>query len=439
MKLWLELHNLSNNNINLSLITLQKFSKTLHLLLMSINHNFKPLNPILSSKTLTYKMDYKRWTREILKSFAAYDESQIKKLLFQAKISEVPPNQALRIEVEKILKNEFEVTGGDSELWVNFLAEHLDAKSRKHQIFRHMNQAYQAFVKIYKEDDEGYKFYPLIKDYSSRLLKEGSKASNIKEVINSYRILLSACQCNKPLPYSQVLGLIFAVNISCKACFRLNNLQQLTSLLRIINNENSKFPGLRQYPIAQQVEFKFYEGKFYLYENNLDMAYESLVTAFEKSYKDSLRNKKVILKYLIPLRILHGKYPTRELLDKYELQEYNGVIQAIRNGQVKDMEKILEVNQVKYIRNGVLLVMDLIKLLCYRNFFRRVYKIVKSSTLTFEVIKRALAIAGIKEVDDCRVFAIFNGLICYKWVRGQVNMMQKTVVFKEQNTFPSIN
>ncbi|OMJ79888.1 hypothetical protein SteCoe_19972 [Stentor coeruleus] len=384
-------------------------------------------------------MDYKRWTHEILKSFVNFEESQVKKLLFQVKINEVPPNQALRIEVEKILTNDFQVTDGDSELWVNFLSEHLDAKSRKHQIFRHMNQAYQAFVKIYKEDDEGYKYYPLIKDYSSRLLKEGTKASNIKEVINSYRILLSACQCHKPLPYSQVLGLIFAINISCKACFRLNNLQQLTSLLRIINNENSKFPKLNKYPMAQQVEFKFYEGKFYLYENNLDMAYESLVYAFEKSYKDSLRNKKVILKYLIPLRILHGKYPTRELLDKYELQEYIRVIDAIKNGQVKDMEKILEINQVKYIRNGVLLVMDLIKLLCYRNFFRRVYKIVKRNILTFEVIKRALIVAGVQDVDDCRVFAIFNGLICYKWMRGQVNMMTKTVVFREQNTFPSVN
>ena len=128
-----------------------------------------------------------------------------------------------------------------------------------------MNLAFQSLVKIYKEEEEGYRHIKIVQIYSNKLLKEGTKASNIKEVINSFRMLISACQSNKPPPDSQVIGLYFSINITVKASFRLNNLQHVVSSLRIVNSQYSRYPSLSKYPKSQQIEFKFNEGKYNIY------------------------------------------------------------------------------------------------------------------------------------------------------------------------------
>ena len=48
-------------------------------------------------------MYYKKWTRECLRTFMAYDQKTLENLLFKSKISGIPSNNELRASVEEIL------------------------------------------------------------------------------------------------------------------------------------------------------------------------------------------------------------------------------------------------------------------------------------------------------------------------------------------------
>ena len=383
-------------------------------------------------------MDYSKWVRECLKAFTSYDKKLLIHLLFKSKITGSPSNQALRDSIQAILEGEFEVSEGESALWVIFLAEHIDARSRKHQIFRHLNLAYQSLVKIYKEDDQGYLHIGILKLYSAKLLKEGSKISNLKEVLNSLRMLISACQCNTPLPNSQVIGLYFSINIAFRASFRLNNLQHIASLLRIVNSEFSKFPPLTKYPKSEQVEFKFYEGRYHIYENNIIQAEQCLDFAFTKCSSRSMKNKSIILRYLIPVKAIRSKIPSQNLLEKYGLGAYGDMLNSVKQGNIKEYNEYLRVNQYKHIQQGIIVIMDSLKLLVYRNLFKKVHAILRENQITMSTFARALKAIGVTDVSLLEIECIFINLIFNNWLKATINSPSKIVIFRDTTPFPKI-
>ena len=298
-----------------------------------------------------------------------------------------------------------------------------------------MNLAFQSLVKIYKEEEEGYRHIRIVQIYSNKLLKEGTKASNIKEVINSFRMLISACQSNKPPPDSQVIGLYFSINITVKASFRLNNLPHVVSSLRIVNSQYSRYPSLSKYPKSQQIEFKFNEGKYHIHENNIEEATECLDFAFKYCHKDSVKNKKVILKYLIPLNLLKKKFPTDQLLSRHSLDNYKDLVKIIKQGDVSRFNKYLQENQYKFLQQGILLVMESLKMLVFRNLFKKVFSILGETQAKMQSFQKALAGIG-ANLSIFEVECIFNSLIEKNWVKGQINSPLKLIIFRENNPFP---
>ena len=385
-------------------------------------------------------MDVKSWVISSLKGFVNYDIDGLRKLLFEVKVLNCPSNQETRNLIEEIMMREFEVKEGESAVWVAFLAEHIDTRSRKHQIFRHLNFAFQSLVKIYKEESEGYRYLDIIKIYSKKLLKEGIKSANMREVLNSLRMLVSACQSNKPPPYSQVIGLYFSINITFRASFNLNNLQHISSLLRVVNSEYSRYPPLQKFAKSQQVEFKYHEGRYHIYEYNIDQAEQCLDYAFTKCDSKSAKNKNIILKYLIPVKALSGKFPTLSLLQKYELEDYADTIKCIKQGNIKEFLNILQINQFKYIQQGILVIMDSLKLLVYRNLFRKVYNIAikRDNKLPIEIYKKALKIIGIEDMSLLEIEGIFNNLIYNGWLKAIIDSPNKMIYFKTQSPFPKV-
>ena len=310
--------------------------------------------------------------------------------------------------------------------------------TKKLKLFGHLNSAYQSLVKLYKEEERGYAYINIVKTYSKKLFIEGIKTNNLSEVINSLRILISSCQVARPPPCSQVIGLYFALNMTFKASFRLNNLQSFTSLLRIVNNEHSKLPSIENYPKAQQIEFKYYEGRFHIYEQELNEAEECLNFAFQACDKESFRNKRLILRYLIPVKAYKGKFPTPALLQKYKLLDLAEILDSIKQGNVFMFDKSLESNQDKFISQGIYVMIESLKLLAFRNLFKRTVKIMQSSQVKLSSFSTALAVAGVKNISILEIECIITNIINKKWIKGYISSSQKTVVFSKLDPFPKI-
>ena len=87
-----------------------------------------------------------------------------------------------------------------------------------------------------------------------------------------------------------------------------------------------------RYPKSQQVTYKYYVGRKHMFDNNFKEAEEYLKFAFEHCHVKSRANKRSILIYLIPVKMLLGQMPEEMLLKKYDLLQFKEVVLAVKQG-----------------------------------------------------------------------------------------------------------
>lgn len=81
-----------------------------------------------------------------------------------------------------------------------------------------------------------------------------------------------------------------------------------------------------------------------------------------------------ILAYLIPLRILRGHIPSRELLERFPVLDdlYSPFIAAIRSGDVRSYDATLERFEKHLVDLNLYLTMERAREITIRGLFRRV-------------------------------------------------------------------
>ena len=111
-------------------------------------------------------------------------------------------------------------------------------------------------------------------------------------------------------------GMLNLTNQLFKIYFRLNKLHLCKPLIRAIEAS----PLKDRYPKSQQVTYKYYVGRKNMFDSDFKAAEEYLSFAFEHCHKSSKVNKRQILTYLIPVKMLLGHMPTSGVLQKYDLE-----------------------------------------------------------------------------------------------------------------------
>lgn len=383
-------------------------------------------------------MEFNRWLNETIVSFMSFNDSDLSRLLFLTKVSHVPARTSLESTLQGVLNKGVSKDFTEKSHFIKFLAEHILAVHKRPTDFKHMNSAYKSLVKIYQEDERGYDYLAIVQDYTKKLFKEGAKCGELGEVVNSLRTFVSSCQVTRPFPYSQVVGLYFALIISFKASFRMNNLQNVTSLLRIVNSQFSKLPSIDLYPKSQQVEFKYYEGRFYLYEQELVKAETCLELAFRICDKNNYKNKRILLRYLILVKAYKGIFPTQNLISKYKLKDLGELIFSLKKGNIGNFDRILTGNRNKFIKQGMFVMLEGLKLLAFRNLFKITSKILNSFQVKISSFATALSVAGVKSISFLEIECILVNLIDKKWLKGYISSSQKTLVLSKVDPFPKI-
>ena len=112
-------------------------------------------------------------------------------------------------------------------------------------------------------------------------------------------------------------------------------------IIRYIVNDKQTITMICRYPKSQQVTYKYYVGRKHMFDNNFKEAEEYLKFAFEHCHVKSRANKRSILIYLIPVKMLLGQMPDEMLLKKYELLQFKDVVLAVKQG--KYLERIINV------------------------------------------------------------------------------------------------
>jgi len=68
--------------------------------------------------------------------------------------------------------------------------------------------------------------------------------------------------------------------------------------------------------------YAYYIGRKALFDADYGSAKENLTFALTHCHKESTKNKRLILTYLIPVNLLRGRLPATELLEKYDLMQF---------------------------------------------------------------------------------------------------------------------
>ncbi|OBS59137.1 hypothetical protein A6R68_09738, partial [Neotoma lepida] len=80
----------------------------------------------------------------------------------------------------------------------------------------------------------------------------------------------------------------------------------------------------------------------------------------------------MILIYLLPVKMLLGHMPTIELLRKYHLMQFSEVTKAVSEGNLLLLNEALAKHETFFIRCGIFLILEKLKIITYRNLFKKV-------------------------------------------------------------------
>jgi len=66
-----------------------------------------------------------------------------------------------------------------------------------------------------------------------------------------------------------------------------------------------------------------------------------------------------------------GRLPSREVLRKYDLMQFADVADAVRCGNLLKLNEALQTHELFFIKSGVYLILEKLKVITYRNLFKK--------------------------------------------------------------------
>ncbi|XP_039057887.1 enhanced ethylene response protein 5-like [Hibiscus syriacus] len=236
-----------------------------------------------------------------------------------------------------------------------------------------------------------------------------------------------------------------ALYVTCqlfKIYFKLGTVHLCRSVIRSI--ETARIFDFEDFPRRDKVTYMYYTGRLEVLNENFPAADHKLSYALTHCNPLRESNIRMILKYLIPVKLSLGIFPETSLLEKYNLLEYNNVVQALKRGDLRLLRHALHEHEDQFLRSGVYLVLEKLELQVYQRLVKKIYFIQKQKDpskahqLKLEVIVKALKWLEM-DMDLDEVECIMTILIYKNLVKGYFAHKSKVVVLSKQDPFPKLN
>ncbi|CAB0002011.1 unnamed protein product [Nesidiocoris tenuis] len=218
-------------------------------------------------------------------------------------------------------------------------------------------------------------------------------------------------------------GMLPIVNQLFKLYFRTNRLHLMKPLIRAIDSS----PLKDKFDLSQQITYRYYVGRKAMFDSEYALANENLTFAFVRCHKACTRNKRMILIYLVPLRIFLGYLPTKTALEKYDLLQLWEVSQAVRHGDAKKLSEAIETHQEFFIKNGIYLILERLRIVTYRNLFKKVYLLEKQPVVPLQDLLAALRLVDREDTTLEEANCILANLIHQGKIKGYISHSHQKV------------
>jgi hypothetical protein len=190
--------------------------------------------------------------------------------------------------------------------------------------------------------------------------------------------------------------------------------------------------------MAEQITFKYYTGVLAFYNEQFDLALPDLQFAFDQLPEDDYQHQILVLFYLIPIQLLNGRYPSRQLLERYPIMTdiFIPLVDAIYTGNLVLFDSTLEQHTKILLQKGAYMSIESCRGLVIRSLFRQVYEILGTTRIAFSSFQKALALSTGKEVDMDQVECWLVNAIDKGYMKGYLSHEKLTAVLSNKDPFP---
>jgi len=230
----------------------------------------------------------------------------------------------------------------------------------------------------------------------------------------------------------QLLNLYMALD-QVKLCSHI-----LAALTQSLVKEGGFDPS--SVPKSVAVTLLYYWGRFHVMESKYQDAHAKLVWAFSNCPHQG--NRKRIAEYLIPSMIAIGIFPKPEMISSSGLDHFEGIVNAIRVGDLQSYNDLLESNAHILAKSGTLVLIEKCKLICYRNLAKRTFLILKEftgETSKFDLSAFEAAWMFAEHATRNETICALADLIYAGTMKGYMALEHDKLVLSKVNPFPPID
>lgn len=235
-----------------------------------------------------------------------------------------------------------------------------------------------------------------------------------------------------------------ALYVTCqlfKVYFKLGTVHLCRSVIRSI--ETARIFDFEEFPTGDKVTYMYYTGRLEVLNENFLAADQKLTYALLHCNARYEANVRMILKYLIPVKLSIGILPKTDLLKKYNLSEYAEIKESLVRGDVRLLRQALQEHEDQFLRSGVYLVLEKLELQVYQRLVKKIYNIQKlkdpskAHQIKLEQIVKALKWLDV-DMDVDEVECMMAILIYKNLMKGYFAHKNKVVVLSKQDPFPRL-
>ena len=136
--------------------------------------------------------------------------------------------------------------------------------------------------------------------------------------------------------------------------------------------------------------------------------------------------------------MLLGHMPNRQVLEKYDLMEFDEVVQSVKQGNLLRLNKALDTNEKFFIKAGIYLILEKLKIITFRNLFKKVTLLMKTHQVPIDAFSIALKMMEEEDIDQDETECIIANLIYEGKIKGYISHQHQKLVVSKKDAFPPL-
>lgn len=212
-------------------------------------------------------------------------------------------------------------------------------------------------------------------------------------------------------------------NLQVSICFSSHEFSKCQRQLDLVRRDMGKYSQQElnnfyfQYAKMALINYKFLESEDY----------------FQRIRICRRSQEQLIMRYLIPCKIFLGKMRIGD-----DFLEYVPLTEAIIRGDFETFERAIQRFQKLWIKRGIYLVMEKMRILVWRNFVKRTAAVLGDKIEMEHIVQAVKIMGGNETLSEC--MCIISNLIYEGYVRGFIYYTEgkRTLVLKRGGAFPKL-